>query len=144
MKYPVAEPALAKWIDTRLDLLEQSDGEVHYRFRYSGSTCNNGGAPFEAHLHIRVERPSQQVIGAWIEIPDSEKEGARKMCAAHGDGEALFQSLGEPAFFVGRTMEDVIGGDLSVNYAGCFCSSAMVNEKWLSALSTVHYAMNRP
>lgn len=144
IQYPVAERAIRKWSAERLERIDDENGQLHLLFRYRGSTCTNGGSPFEAHLHVRVGSwcaPQDAVVeSAWIEIPDNQRGPAGAMCAAVRDG-GFFDRLAEPAEFSGSRLEEVILEDVPVNYAGCFCAPPMVNEKWKLALSTVHYAL---
>lgn len=142
--YPVAERALKKWSGTQLEQRSVPDGE-HFSFGYQGSTCNNGGTPFSAILHALIDSASV-IRQAWIEIPESEKDGAAEMCAAPGstaeEAEPFFRKLAEPAGFIGRDLESVILEEVSENFAGCFCGRAHINQKWKIALSTMHYALN--
>lgn len=153
MDYPVAEAALAKWVRERLvrfDPATRADGRANsgrglenFVFRYTGSTCSNGGSAFEAHMYVCVDAapPSDGgscVVDAWIEFPPHTIESAARMCAARN---GLFARLSEPAPFCGRPLEDVVQEKAPMNYAGCFCTQPMINEKWKQALSTVHYAL---
>jgi hypothetical protein len=153
VEYPVAKSALAKWARERLDKLEERDEGSHFRFRYTGSTCTDGGARFEAHLHAVIDRSSFRVREAWIDFPDKTIEEARLMCAARGmSGPSLdsasaehsspfFERLAAPAPFSGADLEEEILKDVGVNYAGCFCAEPMVADKWNMALSTIHYVL---
>lgn len=142
--YPVAERALKKWSVAQLERRPIPGGE-HFLFTYNGSSCNNGGTPFTAILHAHINGAAV-IAQAWIEIPESEKEGAAEMCAAPGssaeDAEPFFRKLAEPAGFVGRELEAVILEDVPENFAGCFCGRPHINQKWKIALSTIHYALN--
>lgn len=146
--YSIAEKALREWSKDRLELMDADEGVRHYRFRYTGSTCTNGGTPFNAYLHVLLSgRLESAVIDkAWTIIPKEEREAALAMCTAYRDfqGEvALFEKLTQSADFSGRSLEEVlteIQEDRSrLNYAGCFCGEAMVREKWNQVLSTVHW-----
>jgi hypothetical protein len=142
--YPVAVRALKKWSGSQLERRPSAGGSDHFLFTYHGSTCNNGGTPFSAILHAVISE-SAVIEQAWIEIPENEKESAAKMCTAPGssaeDAEPFFSKLGEPADFVGRTLESVILEDVPQNFAGCFCGRPHINQKWKIALSTIHYAL---
>lgn len=145
--YPVSKRALEKWKEQRLELVSEENGSRRYRFRYSGSTCNNGGTPFQAYLHAEVsgQGSSMKLEKGWIEIPEEEKEAAAQMCSAKsssGGAEAFFARLAEPAPLAGKHIEKILTENASVNYAGCFCSPAMVRDKWNQVLSTIHFREN--
>lgn len=145
--YPVAERALKKWSLSQLDRRPAADGSEHFSFTYHGSTCNNGGTAFTAILHaiISGSGSSCKIEQAWIEIPDDQKEGASRMCTVPGNGVEdagnFFSKLSGPADFTGRYLESVIMEEVSQNFAGCFCATPHINQKWKIAFSTMHYAM---
>jgi hypothetical protein len=147
-KYPVADRALKKWSESNLELVSETNETLHYKFLYQGSTCNNGGTEFKAHLHIIIGKAdSDRIIQkAWIDIPEDERENASAMCAAPSSSperlEEFYEKLAQQALFIGRTLDEVILEETALNYAGCFCGQAMINQKWKMALSTVHYQVN--
>ncbi len=145
--YPVAVRALQKWKNNNLDMVDHANGTAHYRFLFNGSTCNNGGTPFKAYLHVeldisRSERGEPLVNKAWIEIPEDQLEGAKEMCSVRNGGDDFIASLSEFPKLQGRSVADIITEDIPLNNAGCFCTEPMINQKWRMALSTIHYAMN--
>lgn len=145
--YPVSKRALEKWSKERLELLEKSDEKRLYRFRYSGSTCTNGGTPFEAHMNVEILGAADQatIKKAWIEFPEEERESAARMCTASGgtdQAQRFFGKLTESHDISGRRVEEVITEDVQVNHAGCFCAPAMVRDKWNQVLSTIHWLEN--
>ena len=141
--YPVAERALQKWKSNNLDRVGESSDKSHYRFLFNGSTCNNGGTPFKAYLHVEVaDAQSDQIIEkAWIEIPEDQQESAREMCGFRSSGNAFISSLANFPKLEGRTISEVLSEDIPLNHAGCFCTEPMVNQKWRMALSTIHYSI---
>ena len=149
IKYPVAERALSKWVDTKLELLSKEGDSFHFRFVFLGSTCNNGGREFTAHLHSVVNDGSSALIieKAWIEIPQEERENASHMCTVPGDSsvqdEEFYSNLAKPAKFAGRSLEDVILEEVPTNFAGCLCNDAIINQKWKMVLSTIHYQLQK-
>lgn len=146
--YPVAERALKKWSSANLEHRITKDGENHFIFRYEGSTCNNGGVPYQARLHAVISGvgESAKVKQAWIEIPEEERDAAALMCASNGTDAAsaagFFARLAEQADFVGESLEGVISKDVPQNFAGCFCGRPHIAQKWKIALSTMHYALS--
>ena len=141
--YPVSTRALEKWRHNNLELLDLSGAVHHYRFIFSGSTCNNGGTPFQAYLHtlIDISRTDPVVQNAWVEIPPHELDGAREMCEYRTVGDAFIKNLAEPPEFCGRSLSEIISENVELNHAGCFCTQPMINQKWRMALSTVHFAI---
>lgn len=142
--YSLAESALKEWNKDRLDLIDAEEGVRHYRFRYTGSTCTNGGTPFNVYLHVFLLGPPESSIikKAWITIPEEENDAALQMCTAYRDSNgkvALFGKLAQSADFSRRSLEDVLEERPHLNYAGCFCGPSMVREKWNQVLSTIHW-----
>jgi hypothetical protein len=141
---PVSTRALEKWSRERLEKTGETGGRRSYRYRYSGSTCTDGGTPFEAYMNVELSGLAEQttVEKAWIDFREKEKESAARMCAASGGpsrSQQFFEKLAENHDIAGRRLEDIITEKVSVNYAGCFCAPAMVRDKWNQALSTVHW-----
>jgi hypothetical protein len=146
--YPVARKALAKWATEKLERVDSGDGAVHFRFRYNGSTCNNGGVPYTAFLNARIRADGADgrwtIDRAWIEVPEDERPKAALMCAAPGDDAGrvrFFADLEAPQEFSGYPLEEVIARETPENFAGCLCGKAHVNQKWKMALSAMHYAL---
>ena len=141
--YPVSTRALEKWRHNNLEPLDLTGAVHHYRFLFSGSTCNNGGTPFQAYLHILVDasKTDPVVQNAWVAIPQDQLEGAREMCEYRTVGDAFITSLAEPPGFCGRSLTEIISESVELNHAGCFCTQPMINQKWRMALSTVHFAI---
>jgi len=142
--YPVSPRALKKWNEDRLEHVSSGDDHRWYRFRYSGSTCNNGGIPFEADMHVRLSGKGENAVieKARIEFPEETKGNAAYMCAAGGkraEADSFFNKLAQDHDITGRTVEDVITEDVQVNHAGCFCAPSMVRDKWNQVLSTIHW-----
>ena len=146
-KYPVAERALKKWGTNNLEILSQTDDAIHYRYIFQGSTCNDGGTVFKAHLHAVITPFDTAVIQkAWIEIPEEEKIHASKMCAVPGQSpekaDAFYETLGKEASFVGKELDEAVLEEVPQNFAGCFCGQPMINQKWKMVLSTIRYSLN--
>ncbi|MCF7927842.1 MAG: hypothetical protein K9L68_02390 [Spirochaetales bacterium] len=135
--YPVAERAVKRWKSERLEEIEPQ----HFLFHYQGSTCSNGGVPFIADFHVIVDKsPTLRIQSAWIEMPEEEEENWREMCSFQSRGEKFLREITKEAAFAGKTVEEVLNNPGEINYAGCLCFPAMVNQKWQMVLSTVHYA----
>ncbi|MBF9017998.1 MULTISPECIES: hypothetical protein [unclassified Oceanispirochaeta] len=145
MKYPVAERALKKWQTERLEKIDTGDSSVHYRFIFVGSTCNNGGTEFKAHLHAKISE-DHIIQKAWIEIPEEEQEGAALMCASPSSDPAkaqpFFEGFKKDANFTGSPLEEIILAEVPLNHAGCLCYQPIINQKWKMALSTMHFDLN--
>jgi hypothetical protein len=144
MKYPVAESALIKWSTERLQKIELSDTEIHYRYRLDGSTCSNGGMEFKAYLHARISTAPHSIIQkAWIEIPKEDQVTAAHMCRCPNrnpkEAQSFFEDFKEDASFSGESLTETILMDIPLNHAGCLCYKPMVDQKWKMALSTIHY-----
>lgn len=140
-QYPVSSRALPIWARNNLEVTERGETTTHFRYTFRGSTCSNGGTAFVSYVHVVVAHGEEEltVEGAWIEIPDTEAEGIREMCAYKTDGDTFLDSLKTPPSFCGRALEEALTEERPLNHAGCFCTAAMKNQKWLMVLSTVHY-----
>jgi hypothetical protein len=143
INYPVAVRALEKWKNNNLDILDRSNGAVHFRFRFTGSTCNNGGTPFNAFLHavFNSSEMDPHVSKAWIEIPEDQMENVGEMCGFKQQGEEFLAKLSDFEKMRGRSVSEILGQTIDLNHAGCFCTEPMINQKWRMALSTMYYAL---
>jgi hypothetical protein len=145
ISYPVAVRALEKWKNNNLEIVERSGDTVHFRFRFNGSTCSNGGTPFKAYLHAVLSscNVDPRVSKAWIEIPENEIENAEEMCESKRSGDEFLRRLSHFADMEGKAVSDILADELDLNHAGCFCTEPMINQKWRMALSTMYYALCR-
>lgn len=151
MNYPVAGRTLKKWVKNKLRRQPAQAGfppgsEV-FTYVYDGSTCNNGGTPYRALLHVVLsgEGADRIIEDAHVEIPEDQREAASMMCAAPGKGadeaRPFFDRLESPADFTGRSLQAVLEEEVPENFAGCFCGRPHINQKWKIALATIHYAI---
>ncbi len=145
ISYPVCIRALEKWRNNNLEVVDRSDNQVHFRFLFNGSTCSNGGTPFKAFLHalLNSSMSEPRVKKAWIEIPTNEMENAQEMCGFKQNGEKFLHRLSGFDTMEGRAVSDILADEPELNHAGCFCSEAMLNQKWRMALSTMYYALDQ-
>lgn len=143
MTYPVSTRALDKWARADLTCAAERDGALHYRYHYTGSTCNDGGSYFQATFHavVRPHPGGVVVTNAWIDLPLEDNPGATQMCAYWTQREPFLRELAQPPAFCGRTIEDIVNQPMALDYAGCLCYEPMLNHKWRNVLSTIHYAL---
>jgi hypothetical protein len=141
--YGIPESALEKWVGQCLTCLANEGDKRRYRFTFEGSTCMDGGEPYNAHMQVLLEATERGVVvaDALIFFAEEDMNAAQKMCEYLNDGEAFFQALQKSPAFCGRTLEEVLAEPMPINPAGCFCTEPMVNHKWRLALSTLHYAL---
>ena len=141
--YPVAVRALEKWKNNNLDILDRSNGAVHFRFLFNGSTCNNGGTPFKAFLHaiFNSSEMDPRLSKAWIEVPEDQIENVAEMCGFKQQGEQFLNNFSLFEKMQGRAVRDILSEETELNHAGCFCTEPMTNQKWRMALSTMYYAL---
>ena len=142
--YDISEKGLKFFRDNNLKLVDINEQVYKYIYIYQGSTCRDGGAPFISIFHVSVEVADSAVrfVEGWIELPTDNNPGALKMCGYAG--EQFIQRLKQPPDFCGKNIEDILKMPIKINYAGCLCHEAMVNDKWRMVLSTVHYALKNP
>ena len=141
--YPVALRALEKWKSNNLEEMPSPNGVKHFRFLFNGSTCNNGGTPFVAFLHVEIDSKDEDLMvrRAWIEVPEDQLESAKEMCTYRSSGEEFFQSLADFPLYKDRNITAILSEEVEENHAGCFCTTPMVNQKWSMAFSTIHFAL---
>lgn len=139
--YDISEKGLKKFRDNYLKLVDRSEKVYTYIYNYQGSTCRDGGAPFNSNFHITVEVGDTSVcfVEGWIELPTDNNPGALKMCGY--TSEQFILRLKQPPNFCGKTIEDILKIPMKTNFAGCLCHEPMVNDKWRMVLSTVHYTL---
>ncbi len=147
--YPVAERALKKWSENNLTEQKEQTSQRHFVFLYQGSLCHSGGIPYSALFHVVAEEAEGAYLihKAWIEVPDDQRAAASEMCSAKGGGpektEAFFRKLLDPADFCGQEIDRFLLEKRSLNFAGCLCSSAHINQKWQMVLSAVRYVLEK-
>ena len=143
--YPVAIRALEKWKNNNLDIVDRSNGAVHFRFLFNGSTCNNGGTPFKAFLHaiFNSSKMDPHLSKAWIEVSEDQMENVKEMCAFKQRGDEFLENLSNFGKMQGRAVSDILAEETELNHAGCFCTEPMTNQKWRMALSTMYYALTQ-
>jgi hypothetical protein len=140
--YPVRERALEKWAVDNLSL-EGKEGGVICRFTLRGSTCGSGGTPFTMVLEavFLPERGRLVISEGELRVPESDSQVLGDMCvSAGGRGGNLVFTL--PPVLAGKPLERGIASLKNTNPAGCVCTEANRNAKWLWFLSTVHYALS--
>jgi hypothetical protein len=142
--YPAPEQTLRRWVRENLLAEREPDGGVHYRYRYLGTTCRNGGAEFEATMHVVLDGqrgPEALVRRAWVDFDETQKDSARRMCAAISDGGKFLRRLArEDGGLAGWTLEQFLAEGASGTPGGCFCTSDNRLHKWRQAAATIHYA----
>ncbi len=143
IEYPISAKALEKWVKHDLTLLDSENGKRHYLFHYHGSTCTNGGTPFQAGMHAVCSCKRNRVIleKGWIEFTEEQSKNAREMCASKRDDKTFFQQLQQRPGVEGKPLEKIIKENAPINAAGCFCSEPMVNHKWKWVASVIHYSI---
>lgn len=158
IEYAVPVRALDKWARADVTCEPGEDAEAdradtgravanhsvwQCRYRYAGSTCNDGGKAFVAIFHVTLRPgPSRLIVqNAWVELPLDNNPGAAEMCAYMTQREPFLRELREPASFCGMTPEAAILRPVELDYAGCLCYAPMLNHKWRNALSAIHYAL---
>jgi hypothetical protein len=144
--YAITIKALGKWARQYLTCESDGDGVRHYRFRYMGNTCCDGGTPINSVMHamIRPEPRGMVFERGWIEIEEDDP-GLQAMCEFYGRRWAFHDELERPPAWSGQTLEEVLGETIAqakINPAGCFCKPSQVNHKWRMVLSTIHYALS--
>ncbi len=135
--YPVG--ALRSWRNENLSVESLSSDRREYRFRYTGSTCRDGGTPFDAELRVVLHAESTTIERAWVEFPDPQQAGVVKMCAY--DSGRLPEALARPAPITGMTLAAALAQQGPVDYAGCLCYEPMRKDKWNMVLATIAYTL---
>jgi hypothetical protein len=141
MAYTINERALARWAKESLAVLAQEGSRTSFRFRYTGSTCLNGGAEFPAHLDLTLEHEGGRYhVAEAVVALDPEDTGALTSCRYDpAQRRAIVARNVAHSGVLGADLEEFLRADRPVNPGGCFCSVEHVNHKLLMALQTVRY-----
>jgi hypothetical protein len=137
----ISKTALAKWAGRDLSVERQPDGSVFCRFQYEGSSCNNGGTPFQSTIRAVLLSEGDdkwRIADAQVEL-DRDDPAWDTFCS-YRQNPSMGRSIstdGSPA--IGMDLDEFIEGEWSTNNAGCYCSMAHVNHKLLLAMNTLRW-----
>lgn len=140
--YTFRDKALKRWADTRLTLADYGD-VVNACFHYDGSTCSDGGVPFEIDFHVQLSRSTgndYQLDDLWC-VDASETTGFRQTCAYRENPYGFTEKINTFKPLRHRPLNAVLQWQPARNPAACLCSQSNRNHKWLMVLQTIHYAL---
>jgi len=145
VSYAISTRVLEKWARQNLSVVSQSTHECHFQFNFTGSTCNNGGTPFSAQMHVLVKRTPDavKIESAWIDFSEDQYEPAQQQCLYQTAGETFWEFMKTPPDFCGSSIEAALDQMQDINPAGCFCTTSMRTHKWRNVLSTIHYVLSQ-
>jgi len=142
--YSVRAKALERWVAERLTLACKSDGTIHARFRYEGTTCTNTGRAITTMYDVTL---GSQHDGYPIQeqrcAPAPGDTGHQHMCQYISDPGAMMAAITGEQPLLGQPLGDVLSWDRAQNSAGCYCDAASRAHKWGLVLETIHYALHR-
>ena len=140
--YAIAERALRRWVEERLQRQLRADGGAVYSFALSGSTCNNMGMPLEVEMIVTANADGR--IESARAYPSASDRGCHLMCAANGNATQFFTDVGDCPDVVGLTLREAAFRDWEVEPSGCFCTPGNRRHKWRNVFQALHYATTDP
>lgn len=141
--YTVNLKALKRWAAERLRLEPLSDGAIHARFRYDGTTCSNLGRPlaFDYDVKLGPRESGYPILEARC-APAPGDTGYTHMCQFIADAGLLMDAIRREAPLAGQPLENVRFWTRPSSPAGCYCDPASRQHKWGLVLETIHYALH--
>ena len=140
--YSVNLKALRRWAAERLTLESHTDGSVHARFRYDGTTCTNMGRPIAWDYEVTLgTRDQGYPIRFQRSAPAAADQGHRSMCRYLSLGDDLMRTIASEAPLTGHRLDDVLTWTRAHAAAGCFCDADSRAYKWGLVFETIHYAL---
>ena len=74
-------------------------------------------------------------------VGDLESPGFTQMCSYLTSAEGITKKIDDFKPLLHHPLSDALKWDPERNPAGCLCSQANRNHKWLIALQTIHFAL---
>jgi len=142
--YSVNLKALERWSVERVAIERLSDGAVHARFRYDGTTCTNMYRPLKFYYNVTLG-PRQQgyPIREQTCTPAEDDSGHEAMCAYLADPVAVMSAIQRERPLLGKPLGEVLEWHRSTVAAGCYCEASSREHKWGLVLETIHFALER-
>ena len=141
-QYAFSRKALTRWSTNALSLSEPEAGTRQATFTYNGSTCSDGGIPLTVRLHVTLT-PNEDdfTITEMSCVGDLESPGFTQMCSYLTSAGGITKKIDDFKPLLHHPLSDALKWDPERNPAGCLCSQANRNHKWLIALQTIHFAL---
>lgn len=135
--------ALARWRNERLTLTPRTDGGLDAVFRYDGSTCGNVAFTLLYTVSLGAATEGRPVTAMGC-APAPGSDGQTRMCSyLSTDGEVMMTADSEKPL-LGRPLAEVLAWRPHAVPAGCLCTAAHRDHKWLAVLETLHFALHAP
>ncbi len=141
--YAFPPKALKRWKNDLLELHHRDEHQIHARFTYHGSTCNDGGIPLAFLYDVWLEPAGGEFIIRDMACQAKEDDrGHRESCSYQTNAINALSHYETSKPLLGSPLSAAISWDPPRNPAGCLCTTGNRNHKWLMALQTIHYALN--
>lgn len=143
VEYSFSSKALKKWSEQHLKIETAADGTIRSRFRFTGSTCSNAGVPIQMEYHVTLgpEFRGFEILAAQCR-PAPDDIGFEQTCEFLANPD-FAQEVEAEKPLVGSRLDEVLQWRPASRFAGCLCTEADRNHKWLIVYQTLHYALIR-
>lgn len=141
--YSFSERVLKKWATERLSIEKRNRGDLHARFRMTGSTCANMGLPLaiDYAIDLHPDESGDWIIESMDCRPAQRDTGHRLTCLYLKDTNLFWQAASERPPLAQAKLSGILDWKPAVSPAGCLCDRANRDHKWTAALQTLHYAV---
>ena len=135
--------ALQRWRAERLSLAPRADGGVEATFCYDGSTCGNCAFTllYRVTLGPAEEGHPLRAMGC---APAPGSDGQERMCSYLATQGRILETVEAEKPLLGRPLASVLDWRPAAVPAGCLCTAAHRDHKWLAVLETLHFALLGP
>jgi hypothetical protein len=135
--------ALQRWRAERLSLVARADGGAEAAFRYDGSTCGNCAFTliYRVTLGPAGEGHPLRELGC---TPAPGSDGQERMCSYLATQGRILETADAEKPLLGRPLAAVLDWRPATSPAGCLCTAALRDHKWLAVLETLHFALLDP
>ena len=141
--YAFPPKALKRWKRQLLEIRHDDENRLRARFTYNGSTCNDGGVPLTFLYDVWLERIGGEfIIREMACQPEEGNRGYKETCSYQTNPRNALSHYENFKPLLGSPLSAAISWNPTRNPAGCLCTAANRNHKWLMALQTIHYALD--
>lgn len=132
--------ALQRWRSERLTLSPRPAGGIDAVFRYDGSTCGNCAFTFSYRVTLGPADEAHP-IRAMSCGPAPGSGGQERMCSYLATQGCILETADAEKPLLGQTLSAVLEWKPATVPAGCLCTAAHREHKWLAVLETLHFTL---
>jgi hypothetical protein len=138
--YTIRENVLKRWRDQLMTLTQHDDGGVEASFTFEGSSCGN--FPFSLVYQVVLgEEASGYPIKEMECHAAPGSVGHERQCSYLNTQGKIMETANSEKPLLGKSLEKILEWRPETSPAGCLCSTASRNHKWLAVLQTLHFAL---